>query len=200
MTNTIKTKADVQTHGWEPYPALNVKVLAWGEFTPCDKLLRQAADENGYDPDKFVAWWTDRCKTETYPESPSWLDHLWQSACGEGYEQAVEQATEVFGSDALSRRWNERTKQYDTSTGVSLVGRQGGWLVVKTLPAVESWDAVMLARWRSYAKTVDSIVADIPYMAVQLVLLNTYETYLADQKQLAEMEAKWASLASLIPA
>jgi len=33
-------------------------------------------------------------------------------------------------------------------------GRSGGWLVVHGLPEVETWDAVMLAKWRRFEKLV----------------------------------------------
>lgn len=37
-------------------------------------------------------------------------------------------------------------------------GRSGGWLVVHELPDVETWDAVMLAKWRRLEKLVQQEV------------------------------------------
>ena len=54
---------------------------------------------------------------------------------------------------------------------ISQDGRSGGWLVVQGLPDFESWDAIMLARWRRFERIIkqdiawrcssDSVIEDI---------------------------------------
>ena len=50
------------------------------------------------------------------------------------WEYAEEAARDIFG---------------DKSLKVYSEGRSGGWLVVKGLPDIEYWDAIMLGKWRS---------------------------------------------------
>ena len=71
-------------------------------------------------------------------------------------EYAYEQACECF--------WKaiHETAEYYLGAGVKVwqQGRSGGWLVVETLPAVETWDAIKVAAWWRFAAAV---AADIAY-------------------------------------
>jgi hypothetical protein len=52
-------------------------------------------------------------------------------------------------------------------------GRSGGWLIVQGLAPVEDWDAVMVARWAKFEK---SVKADIKYRMSKDALLEGIES------------------------
>lgn len=96
------------------------------------------------------------------------VDAFWQAACEDGLELAQTDADEVFG---------------DHSVRCELDGRSGGWLIVRGLPDVETWDAVMVAKWSRYAKYVAAIVDDIPRACAWLIGANVYEAELTDMER-----------------
>lgn len=63
--------------------------------------------------------------------------YYFDSACSQFWEQAPEWAAELWPGYRLN---------------VYADGRSGGWLVVDGLPDVESWDAVMVAKWSKLAR------------------------------------------------
>lgn len=103
------------------------------------------------------------------------------AACEDGATHATELAGEVFGERYGTTEHRER-KVWQT-------GRSGGWLYVEGLPDVESWDAIMLGKWSRFAKGCAEIVAGIPYDALTLLAINTYDREcqaFADAEALAE--------------
>lgn len=54
-------------------------------------------------------------------------------------------------------------------------GRSGGWLGVEGLPPVSDWDAIMLARWRRFAREMSCIVDDVPYQWLWHLYVNVWE-------------------------
>jgi hypothetical protein len=73
------------------------------------------------------------------------LGTVWESACGEFWSYDWDQhAKDIFG-------------KYVSTTSA---GRSEGWLEVHGLPAPETWDAILLGKWRKFAKEV---AEDIKY-------------------------------------
>lgn len=70
------------------------------------------------------------------------LQFAFDSACRLFWEDMPELASEIFGLNL---------KVYSE-------GRSGGWYVVHGLPNIESWDAVMLAKWHKLEKAVKAEV------------------------------------------
>ena len=69
---------------------------------------------------------------ETFQKALQWC---WESHVETFWESAQTVAEEILGP----------VKVWQT-------GRSGGWLYVEGLPDVASWDAVMLGKWRRFAK------------------------------------------------
>jgi hypothetical protein len=160
VTNTIRTKEDVSFHydRQRGVPALNIKVygnvtdvklpLALGQYKEAgDTEWRTATTEEG-----FTHEWIDTQDDDT-------VQAFWEAACETGFEQAKEDAEEIFGADV--KVWQE--------------GRSGGWLIVEGLPDFDSWDAIMLGRWRKFARYVDAYVDDVPHQFVTLLYMNVFE-------------------------
>lgn len=64
---------------------------------------------------------------------------------------------------------------FDRPVYVYQDGRQGGWLYVTGLPPIETWDAVVLAKWARFQRDVE---ADVAY---RCSLDNIVETIVANQ-------------------
>ena len=92
-------------------------------------------------------------------------------------EEQAEQAIQFAYQAAQQQFWHDWTEpdesgepEYDgktqavqhfgSGTTVYSEGRSDGWLVVDGLPDIETWDAVMLSKWRKFEK---AILADIRY-------------------------------------
>lgn len=65
------------------------------------------------------------------------LGYAFESAQGMFWEQASEDVAEYFPGYSVEA-FSE--------------GRSGGWLVVRGLPDVETWDAILLSRWRKFER------------------------------------------------
>lgn len=149
----IKCKADVQTsyhQGSHDLPMVNVKIHGWGmrdvDYSELDIAAEDAADF-GWD-------WIESHLTEQQ------IDGWWSLACEHGWEDAERDAEEIFGPNV----------------NVYSEGRCGGWLVVSGLPDVESWDAIMLSKWKRFAKWVRAAADYVPSSAAELIYINVYET------------------------
>lgn len=70
--------------------------------------------------------------------------YAWEMACRIFWEDVEELAKELLGN----------------VTAYS-AGRSNGWLIVKGLPDIASWDAIQLAKWRKFEKTV---LNDVEYL------------------------------------
>jgi len=66
----------------------------------------------------------------------------WDSACQLFWEQAPDTAVEILGA----------------GVEVYSAGRSGGWLVVEGLADLESWDAVMVAKWGRFERAIKAEV------------------------------------------
>lgn len=150
-------RADVTTHYDHgiPRPAVNVKVYGG---TPSDEALRGIAEECGAVSAGF---------TREYLEELD-ADWLFEAACESGWEALQANAEEIFGAYPLYR------SSYAPRVEVRAEGRSGGWCVVHGLPALEDWDAVMLAKWRKFERWARQEADDIPYQMASLAALNIY--------------------------
>lgn len=72
-------------------------------------------------------------------------EFAFDSACRAFWDGAQDVADEAFGK-GVAKVYQE--------------GRSGGWLVVHGLPDLESWDAVMLGKWRKFEREIKADVAD----------------------------------------
>ncbi len=156
------SRDDVQTHYGSDRPAVNVKV--YGTLEDGFSDLQKYGDEI---PDGFTLEWVRDNFDDRY------LDDLFWTVCGWQWEQIESQAEEIFGK------------------GVDLEqdGRSGGWAVVTSLPDLEDWDAVALARWRKFERIAKLYAADIPYQCVTGLLYNEWEAREAEQAE-AERAAR----------
>lgn len=147
----IKCKADVQTsyhQGSRGLPMVNVKVHGWGMREVDYSTIDRAEEHADFDWD-----WIEANLSEEE------IDGWWSLACEHGWEDADNDAAELFGSSA---------KVYSE-------GRCGGWLVVSGLADIESWDAIMLGKWKRFAKWMRSIADYVPSSTAELIYLNVYE-------------------------
>lgn len=170
--NRIRSKSDVRTD-WHDNgrnnecPVLNIKVHRWlSDLT--DKEWQGIRADVGVTDDFNLAW----IERHANPEKITWP---WESACEDGWEQAGIDIQEIFGPDA----------------SVEGAGRSGGWLVAKGLPPVEEWNAIMLAKWRRFARYIDAMVEDNPYREAWLIGENIY------LRQLQELEDLWQAAADV---
>jgi hypothetical protein len=160
------TKDDVCTHAEGYYgpqhPAVNVKIytapnsvtlpLELGSSYPAghpELIEHHRTDE------RFTHAWLE----DLAANDPDMCNAIWEQACEDGFEQASELATDIFGP--FVKTWAE--------------GRSGGWLVVVGLPPVEEWDAVALGRWRKFERICTLIKNDVPRMYVESVYMNVWE-------------------------
>lgn len=154
------SKADVQTHrdyGWESHPAVNVKVHNLPYNTESwDKLAKEVAAAEYGDAPGFDGAYVDRILDQDDFQSEMWFS----LACESHWEILQEDAEYIFD------KYN--VKVYSE-------GRQGGWAVVHGLPDIESWDAILLAKWQKFARLARSLADDIPREMVSLILINRYE-------------------------
>lgn len=176
MPKTTFSRDDVRTHvsGYSgpSLPAVNVKCHVW-QYDFTDDLLRSVGSEQGYDPDEFVSWWHSK---ESDPDEFDRFLNVW-------WECAAESAWEDFQSDAefIFDRWNVTVEQE---------GRSGGWLVLRGLPDVDEWDAVLLGKYRKFAKWCNSIVEAAPESIATLAAINSYESFVSEVEREVEQECK----------
>lgn len=78
---------------------------------------------------------------------------------------AFDSACEVFWQDI-----QDTAKEILGNCRVYQEGRSGGWLVVYDLPEIESWNAVMLAKWRKFENTVK---AEVKYQTGKESMLDS---------------------------
>lgn len=156
---TIRTKADVQIHidgyAGPGVPAFNVKMRRYVDDLPESEWADVRADLGLTATDFGWAW----CQAHmTIEEIQRWTD---EAATG-NYDAFAEQITETFPGATCNTE-----------------GRSGGWVIVNGLPDIESWDAVMLAKWRKLDRIADEYVADVPRETAWLIGANRYEAELS---------------------
>jgi hypothetical protein len=198
-TNRIRTKADVQRshhNGTRGLPMLNVKNYGWighdtirrwrdaghefsGDSEFWDWLEQRLADD-----EMFNSWWDVALEDgwdlireeldgwrETLPDYPRPFP---------GYNVAKRHARPGYGEIQV---WS--------------AGRSGGWLVIEGLPDVDTWDAIMLSRWRRFAMIVDDVNADTEYRTVWSIYANVWEPIAAERRR-AEADDAAAALPVLV--
>lgn len=151
-----KDEITVRGNWHESLPALNVKVY----FDESDVTWETLADDFGWDAaelDRFRAWLREQCDAWEYQSMTDWA---WDEACRDGFELAGTDLEDVFS---------------DYNLTIEQDGRSGGWLVVRGLPDVESWDAIMVAKWGKFAKWVEAIRVDTSYRFAWLLAANVWE-------------------------
>jgi hypothetical protein len=84
------------------------------------------------------------------------LTFAFESQQQQFWEQAEELARDIFGS---------HVKVYSS-------GRSSGWLIVRNLPDLESWDAVEVGKWSKFARL---IAADIKWRTSAETLADDIE-------------------------
>lgn len=195
------SRADVTTYhpgyGWgERLPAVNIKRHLWesgetGDFPTA--LLEGVARGRGYDPDPFAAWWRS--------QGDDAIENLIDGADGYGFRYfALESELEYLAEWCNSAERSDALFP-DHAVTLETEGRSGGWLVVRGLPDLDTWDAVMLSRWRRFERIVRHMVDDFAATVAGLVCINTYESELAEaeaeRRRLAEVDRQvsaWATL------
>lgn len=134
-------------------PAINIKCHP--EFP--DTLLRTASEDNGYDPEDFIAYWQ-----ENVADNYEMLSDYQGYVCEQAFEDATEDAAVIYQHPVSL--WQE--------------GRSGGWLVVDDLPDPDFWTEDDLARWTRFATCVQFYVDDTPYAIATLIAINAYDRHL----------------------
>lgn len=153
------SKDDVDVHSdrfTDPVPAVNVKVNLWGKNEAAGKAVEQDEQAPG-----FAAWYMDWLEAN---ESVYWP---FESSCEQGWERLQEDADTIWNEDGSN--W-----QYRYKVTVESQGRSGGWAVVRGLPDLEDWDAIMLAKWRKFERYAGQVVEGIPYDMASIVYLNVF--------------------------
>ena len=151
MGRPIRSKADVVFHGtngpYNPLPAVNVKC-----YNGLESIKLQELD--GARPD-FTQEWIERHLSDEQ------VSDYFYSAREHQWECLQDFADEIFPG---------KVKVYSE-------GRSGGWAVVEGLRDFERWDAIDLARWRKFASMAESLAADVPYQAADLICINAFATW-----------------------
>jgi hypothetical protein len=146
-------KADVKLSyhtGTRGLPVVNVKLYSLDLV----KVAAQHTDE--FSDPLFPAWLRENLG------DGGMQDSAYQSALEDGWRNLQDEAHEIFG------------RAYAT---VYSAGRSGGWAVVKGLPDVETWDAVMVGRWARFAKYARRQAEDVPYLMVWALYHHEFEQY-----------------------
>lgn len=151
----IRTKADVAEHesGGRVYPAVDVKVRgSIGSRVTFPLDLGYCDGEAVVTEPGFTAEWIE----EHVPDGD--LYDYFAGVLEDGWEALSGLAEETLGAGVR----------------VYSAGRSGGWAVVVGLDPVESWDAVALARWRSFAKAARAVADDVPRAVAENIYANLY--------------------------
>lgn len=161
------SREDVETRGGNP--AANVKVYltiqdAWGVFK---------REEN---PDERFAQWLGEHVTDEYLDAIFWI------VCGFEFEYLKDWA-EDRGKEPNPLFPGYRVEVWQE-------GRSGGWAVVHGLPDVETWDAVLLARWRRFERIARDIADGVPHQVLCSLYLNEFESWREEQDDAASYNAE----------
>lgn len=151
------TKADIEFHrlgmGYSFAPAVNVKTNS-GYI---DRKTVALVAEHNVQP-TFVEWWD-----ENEDKFADQLPDYWEMACEDGWEMIHNDAQEIFGK-----------------VQVFSEGRSGGWAYIHEFRSrdgenpVESWDAIMVAKWAKFSRWAKLIAADVPYVMADMILNNLF--------------------------
>lgn len=160
MHSKIRTKDDIEFHGGKP--AVNVKVDTYLRHVKLPICLGGVSTRIGsqitwqYTEPEFTAEWVE--ENLDYEAIQFYFDN----ACEEGWQQLQDLADAIWLETWYAPKvWSE--------------GRSGGWAVVDGLPDVEDWNAVMLSKWRRFAKYAREVADDVPTQVMTTIYLNRWE-------------------------
>jgi hypothetical protein len=161
----IYTKDDVEFHsdGYRASrPAVNVKVyrsINNVKLPICLGGSRPANESNApitwhYTESEFTVDWVK----ENLSDDTFW--DFWNGSLEIGWESLEGIAKDVFDGYTV-KVWSE--------------GRSGGWAVVDGLSDFDSWDAVMLGKWRSFERQAKAVANGIPEDVMTTIYINMFE-------------------------
>jgi hypothetical protein len=99
-------------------------------------------------------------------------------------ESVAEQAAEMAHECSCREFWGIDADDQDAgrilghAVKVYQEGRSGGWLVVYGLPAIDTWNAVQLAKWQRFENTINAAVRDKCDRANILELIEANRWYI----------------------
>ena len=167
------SKSDVDTHTdghYGPaYPAVNVKVYGsiWTVHLPLDLGSSypvghpELIEHHRSDPEFTRAWIKEHV-------SEAALDAIFWDTCNFEWEVLQDDATDIFDGYRVT---------------VNSAGRSGGWAIVRGLPDIENWDAVLLAKWRRFEKLARGVAAYIPEQMLHSLYVNEFEAWRSERDQ-----------------
>jgi hypothetical protein len=155
------SKDDVEFHsdGFNrSKPAVNVKVYS-GLLSVKLPICLGGVSEIGSDE---IQWqYTDpEFTVDWIEENVEGLDEFFAFACERGWEELQDIAEQIWYSGV--KVWQQ--------------GRSGGWAVVDGLNHFDHWDAIDLAKWRSFERKAKAIAAGIPEAMMTDIYINEFET------------------------
>lgn len=163
-------KTDVQTR--DGSPAANVKVYGsvWSIALPqslgSSAKIGEPMVEHFTHPEFTHAWIEEHVSDES-------VEAEFNDVCRYGFDTLQEFADEI---------WDGVT--------VYSAGRSGGWAIVTGLPDIDTWDAVMLAKWSKFEAFAKACAKDVPYQMLMNIYMNEFETWIdereTEQSQLGE--------------
>lgn len=159
-------------------PMLNVKVYAW-----FDDVCHYADGGHEFSNEPEFWTWLREHDDECDHGGDCMFNRAWEWACESAWELAQDEASGDCGIEFFP----------GYNVKIHGAGRQGGWLVAEGLPPVRDWDAVMLARWRRYAKVISDIVDDVPYQWVWQLHANWWEPEAERRDAIAAAKAEQAA-------
>lgn len=163
----IRTKADIEYHGRDNTPAVNVKVYKSMRSVPLPLDLGSvSSDGKTFEPITTDPRFTHDWVEEHIPEDDY---NLFQFACESGWEWLEMCAQDIW----------QGCKVYSE-------GRSGGWAIVSGgdfNPNVDEWDAIEFGKWRKFARIARDIADDIPRSMLDLAYANDFEQWLDAQEQ-----------------
>jgi hypothetical protein len=161
----VYTKEDVEFHsdGYRASrPAVNVKV--YRSINDVKLPICLGGSRPASEPETPIRWsytepefTADRVR-ETFSDEE--IQGYWDFALEQGWEYLQSIAEDVF-SDYNVKVWSE--------------GRSGGWAVVDGLPDFDSWDVVMLGKWRSFERQAKAVANGIPEDVMTTIYINMFE-------------------------
>jgi hypothetical protein len=169
------SKADVEFHsdgmGRGRKPAVNVKV--YGSTWDVKLPMHLGSSYPAGHPELIEESWTHPLFTHEWIDenvSSETLDSFFWQACRDGFEWIESNAQDIFDSDV---------KVYSE-------GGSGGWAVPDGLPDFDSWDAIMLGKWRRFERWAKAEAEDVPRAIVDNVYHCLFLPWLDEQDESAE--------------
>lgn len=154
------SKKDVEFHsdgcGRTARPAVNIKVRGDWRRVPLPLEFGRCDGEPVRSAPEFTRDWVEAHEAA--------FEAAWGQACENGVEQLIEDAKTLFG---------KHVKVYQE-------GRSGGWLVVEGLPRFDSWNAVMLGKWRQWECYCQAEARAVPADALWNLYHNAFLPEMAD--------------------